>query len=283
MTDVIHAAGAVIWRGAETSPEVALVHRPKYDDWSFPKGKLKAGEHVITGALREVREETGLSVVLGRSLPPVHYLKDGRLKRVDYWAARVSAEDDLTAVDEVDEVVWMPLDEARDRLTYEWDAGLLRALTAAPLVTVPLILVRHGLAGSRSEWKGHDDRRPLDADGLAQAEVVAEALSAYAPRNLVSSPSRRCTQTLKPYATASDLSIRKEKLLSEPGYDPKDTLRLVRKLTEPTAVCSHGKVLPDLLGALCEGRIGDTHLRKGGFAVLHHAEGELVSVDRYVT
>ncbi|NAS26627.1 NUDIX domain-containing protein [Herbidospora sp. NEAU-GS84] len=283
MTDVIHAAGAVIWRGDESSPEVAVVHRPKYDDWSFPKGKLKSGEHVIAGALREVREETGLSVVLGRSLPPVHYLKDGRLKRVDYWAARVSAEDDLTAVDEVDEVVWMSLGEARDRLTYEWDAGLLRALTAAPLVTVPLILVRHGLAGSRSEWKGHDDRRPLDADGLAQADVVAAALAAYAPRHLVSSPSRRCTQTLKPYATATGLPIRKEKLLSEPGYDPKDTLRLVRKLTEPTALCSHGKVLPDLLDDLSEGRIGDTHLKKGGFAVLHHAEGELVSVDRYVT
>ncbi|GLX98789.1 NUDIX hydrolase [Herbidospora sp. NBRC 101105] len=283
MTDVIHAAGAVIWRGDESSPEVAVVHRPKYDDWSFPKGKLKQGEHVIAGALREVREETGLSVVLGRSLPPVHYLKDSRLKRVDYWAARVSAEDDLTAVDEVDEVVWMSLGEARDRLTYEWDAGLLRALTAAPLVTVPLILVRHGLAGSRSEWKGHDDRRPLDAEGLAQADVVAAALAAYAPQHLVSSPSRRCTQTLKPYATATGLPIRKEKLLSEPGYDPKDTLRLVRKLTEPTALCSHGKVLPDLLDALSEGRIGDTHLKKGGFAVLHHAEGELVSVDRYVT
>ncbi|MEZ0073348.1 NUDIX domain-containing protein [Planotetraspora sp. GP83] len=293
-TDMIRAAGAVVWRGDETDPEVALIHRPKYDDWSFPKGKLKPGEHVISAALREVTEETGLDVVLGRCLPPIHYLKDGRLKRVDYWAARAvdttDAGGDVTAVDEVDEVVWLPLEKARRLLTYEWDAGLLRALTAAPLVTTPLIFVRHGLAGSRQEWKGDDDRRPLDEGGVAQAETLAGALHGYRPATLVSSHSKRCTQTLKPYATGHRLEIRKEQSLSESGYDAKDADKLVRKLFdsgEAAVVCSHGKVLPELLTMALEGRLdtlpADLHLQKGAFAVLNRVGGRVVNVERYIT
>ncbi|GIH25360.1 NUDIX hydrolase [Acrocarpospora phusangensis] len=286
MTDVVRAAGAVIWRGDEREPEVAVVHRPRYDDWSFPKGKLKPGEHVIAACLREVAEETGLRVVLGRALPPVHYLKDGGLKRVDYWAAQavgIGDLDALEAVDEVDQVAWLTLDAARRRLTYEWDAGLLRALTAAPLRTTPLILVRHAQAGSRQDWKGDDDRRPLDQVGAAQAETLAGILTAYAPTALVSSPSKRCVQTLKPYATKNDLPVRKEKLLTENNYEPRETLRLIRKLDEPAVVCTHGKVAPGLLDGICDHRCGDTHLRKGELAVVHRNGDQLVSVERYGT
>ncbi|MBO3750784.1 NUDIX hydrolase [Streptosporangiaceae bacterium NEAU-GS5] len=285
-TDLVRAAGAVIWRGAETAPEVALVHRPKYDDWTFPKGKLKPGEHVINGALREVNEETGLSIVLGRALPPIHYLKDGRLKRVDYWAARAVGEGPIISWDEVDSVRWFPIDEARRRLSYEWDAGLLRALTAAPLTTVPFIFVRHGQAGSRQEWRGDDERRPLDPIGQVQAQILAEVLQGYRPSLLVSSSSKRCSQTLKPYAAQHGLEIRKERLLSEPGYDARQTLRLLRELLdsgEPTVLCGHGKVLPELLDAAGEQRVGGTHLRKGGFAVVHRAGDRVISVERYVT
>ncbi|GAA0383381.1 NUDIX hydrolase [Acrocarpospora corrugata] len=286
MTDLVRAAGAVIWRGDERDPEVAVVHRPRYDDWSFPKGKLKPGEHVIAAALREVAEETGLRILLGRALPPVHYLKDGRLKRVDYWTAQavgIGGLEDLEAVEEVDQVAWLNLDAARRRLTYEWDAGLLRALTAAPLRTTPVILVRHAQAGSRQDWKGDDDRRPLDHAGAAQAETLATVLAGYAPAALVTSPSKRCTQTLKPYATSSGLPLRKEKLLTETHFEPRETLRLVRKLDEPAVVCTHGKVVPGLLDGLCEHRCGDTHLRKGAFAVIHRDGDRLVSVERYVT
>lgn len=276
MTDPLRAAGAVVWRGEESSPEVAVIHRPGYDDWTFPKGKLKSGEHPITAALREVREETGLTVLLGRALPPVHYLAQGRLKRVDYWAARVLEEAEFVPGEEVDELRWLPLDEARRRLTYEWDAGLLRALVAAPLETVPLVLVRHGSAGSRHEWQGDDQLRPLDADGRAQAVTVARALSAYRPRMMVSSPSRRCVQTLEPYGAR----IRLEPLLSEESQDPGKTPALVAGLREPAAVCSHRKVLPGLIRALTG---EDVHLRKGAFAVLHRCDGRVVSVERYTT
>src|ERR1700756_1760886 len=89
--DEVRAAGAVLWRPAGAGAQVALVHRPKYDDWSFPKGKLDPGEHVLLAAVREVAEETGLRVKLGRRLPSVRYAGEGLRKRVDYWAATVAA------------------------------------------------------------------------------------------------------------------------------------------------------------------------------------------------
>ncbi|MFF5206574.1 histidine phosphatase family protein [Streptosporangium sp. NPDC000396] len=292
-TDMIRAAGAVVWRGPESAPEVALVHRPKYDDWTFPKGKLKTGEHVIAGALREVAEETGITVLLGRSLPPIHYLKGKRLKRVDYWAARPLSEEprvladtgEAGGVDEVDAVIWLPVSEARRRLTYEWDAGLLHALTALPLVTTPLILVRHGTAGSRQEWEGDDDERPLDESGRRQAEVLADVLRGYRPVELVSSPSRRCVQTLEPYARRTGLEIREERCLSETRYDSHAARRLVAEALgsdRPAVLCSHGKVLPELVAGVAD-RPGNVHLRKGEFMVLHHADGQIVGMDRYVT
>ena len=289
-TGLIRAGGAVVWRGDPGDPEVAVVHRPKYDDWSFPKGKLKPGEHVIAGALREVAEETGLSVVLGRHLPPVHYMKGSRLKRADYWAARVVEEVAQEPSDEVDRLEWMPVEKARARLTYEWDAGLLRALMAAPLETTPFVLVRHGFAGSRTDWDGDDDLRPLDEEGESQARTIAGILKGYRPTSLVSSPSRRCVQTLLPYAAGEAMRIGTERLLTETEYDAASSLALVLSLLDQggtTVACSHGKVLPDLIAGLCEARFAghaeDTHLRKGAVAVLHHAGGRVLAVERYLT
>ncbi|MFC6086137.1 NUDIX hydrolase [Sphaerisporangium aureirubrum] len=290
-TTLIHAAGALVWRGDPAEPEIAVVHRPRYDDWSFPKGKLKPGEHVIAGALREVAEETGFSVALGRHLPPVHYLKGGKLKRVDYWAARVVEQVAQEPSDEVDRLEWLPVEQARARLTYgDWDAGLLRAITAAPLDTTPFLLVRHGNAGARHEWQLDDDLRPLDDTGVAQADTIATILPGYRPATLISSPSRRCVQTLLPYAARRDLRIRTERLLSETEYDAAHSPEAVLTWLDtegPAAVCGHGKVLPELLATMTErrydGHVEDTHLRKGALAVLHHRDGRVVAVERYNT
>ncbi|MBZ4323751.1 NUDIX hydrolase [Streptomyces huiliensis] len=126
---VVRAAGCVLWRhGPDGGVELALVHRPKYLDWSFPKGKLKRGEDAWVGALREVREETGMDCVLGPVLPTSRYpVADGRLKEVRYWAAR-SAGGTFAPNREVDRLAWLPADEARAHLTHERDRGLVDAL-----------------------------------------------------------------------------------------------------------------------------------------------------------
>ncbi len=118
----MRAAGGVIQRGGD----VLLVHRPRYDDWTFPKGKAEDGESDEDCALREVHEETGLHCVLEDELPSTHYVDaKGRPKRVRWWRMRVQADDGFTANDEVDELRWVDLPTAADLLSYGRDVTLL--------------------------------------------------------------------------------------------------------------------------------------------------------------
>ncbi|WP_055601778.1 NUDIX hydrolase [Streptomyces aureus] len=129
--DPVRAAGCVLWRPALSGHgiEIALVHRPKYDDWSHPKGKRKRDESAEACALREVLEETGQDCALGLRLPTARYTVDGRPKEVEYWAARALGGT-FTPSREVDRVVWLPPAAARLRLTQPRDRDLLNALTA---------------------------------------------------------------------------------------------------------------------------------------------------------
>ena len=121
----VEAAGGVIWRRASGVLEVLLVHRPRYDDWSFPKGKCDPGERHRETARREVSEEVGLDVEFGRRLSDVRYLDHkGRSKRVKYWAM-TSTGGSFAANEEVDVVRWIAADTAADLLTYEHDHGLV--------------------------------------------------------------------------------------------------------------------------------------------------------------
>ncbi|GGY96301.1 NUDIX hydrolase [Streptomyces poonensis] len=125
----ILAAGCVLWRRSAPSGtlELCLVHRPKYDDWSFPKGKLKHGEDPLAGALREVEEETGRRCAPGPRLATSHYLVDGRPKQVSYWSAEALGGR-FEPSREVDRVVWLPAAEARERLTQPRDRDLVDEL-----------------------------------------------------------------------------------------------------------------------------------------------------------
>jgi 8-oxo-dGTP pyrophosphatase MutT (NUDIX family) len=124
------AGGAVLRSGAGGDPEVLLVHRPRYDDWSLPKGKCDPGESYEDCARREVEEETGITADLGDQLPDVRYRdQKGRPKVVRYWVMRPASEPGpFKPNDEVDEVVWLPLAEAEERLSYGHDRGLLATL-----------------------------------------------------------------------------------------------------------------------------------------------------------
>ncbi|HEY6530692.1 MAG TPA: NUDIX hydrolase [Acidimicrobiales bacterium] len=123
----VRAAGGVVWRVEAGVVSVALVHRPKYGDWTFPKGKLEAGESDEHAAHREVVEETGLECVLGRELPEVRYLDNkGRSKLVRYWEMTV-ASGSFAPNDEVDRLEWLPLEQAARRLTYGHDSDVLEA------------------------------------------------------------------------------------------------------------------------------------------------------------
>ncbi|MGW4228416.1 NUDIX hydrolase [Streptomyces sp. NPDC004980] len=134
MSDLVRAAGCVLWRRSpyDGGIEICLVHRPRYDDWSFPKGKLKRGETALEGALREVLEETGHHCAPGAVLPTARYLVNGRPKEVSYWAAEAT-DGAFAANDEVDRLAWLSPPAARARLTRPGDRRQLDAfLETAP-------------------------------------------------------------------------------------------------------------------------------------------------------
>jgi 8-oxo-dGTP diphosphatase len=276
-TGSVRAAGAVVWR-RRAELEVALVHRPKYADWSWPKGKLEAGESWAGACVREVREETGLDVVLGMPLPDATYTigsnGTSRPKVVRYWAAQVrgdrladhgaapaSAPVPLADTEEVDAVAWLTVDEAARRLDYHRDRAQLQAVASADalgrLDTWPLAVVRHAKSVPRSRWKHSDPRRPLTDAGHARAALIVPVLAAYGLQRVVSSPSARCAQTLDPYADATGARMRLRDELSEEGFadDPSGAASVVGALLDrgtPAAVCSHRPVLPAMLAALAD-------------------------------
>ena len=239
------------------------MHRPKYDDWSWAKGKLDPEEEWPVAAVRETHEETALAVGLGRPLPGAEYTVldatgQPATKEVRYWAAEATSPAGPLE-NEIDEVRWLDVIAASDRLDYARDRDQLRALVradkAGTLTTWPLALVRHAHAVGRGSWHEDDQLRPLDAAGQARAAVIAPVLTAYGVKRLVSSPSLRCTDTLRPFAAQLAVAMRTKDGLSEEGYaaEPARAVRHLERLVErgaPAALCSHGPVLPALLTAL---------------------------------
>lgn len=291
---VIEAAGGVLWRSASggSGIEIALVHRPKYDDWSIPKGKLEPGEQAVLGGVREVWEETGFTGVPGQPLGEVRYLKDGAPKRVQYWAMRaVSGE--FTPSDEVDQLMWLPPREAKRHLPPDRDQRMLTGVDLGSVTTWPCLLVRHGSAGERATWQGDDRERPLDGLGDDQAEALVPLLSAYAIQRVLSADVLRCMETIGPYASHARLPVESEPLLSEAGYAEQPDRALERLLEivgsgVPSVVCSQGKTLPALLTAACLALDAeppaDPTVRKGGMTVMHLRQGsatQLVATERF--
>ncbi|NYG59717.1 8-oxo-dGTP diphosphatase [Nocardioides daedukensis] len=285
---VITAAGVVV----RSKDQVLLVHRPKYDDWSFPKGKLDRGEHITACAVREVREETGLDVRLGLPLADQHYRVRPVDKRsvklankvVHYWAGRVVGDRDVSGYRpnaEIDEVRWVPLDEAATLLTHSRDRATLAEAAALPNRTRTLIVLRHAKARSREHWHPDDRLRPLLKLGEGQAERLAHVLAAYDITRLVSSSSTRCVQTLTPYAEACGRPVSTLDGLSEEDATPESVLISVDTLLaskKRAVLCTHRPVLPDVFSTL---GLADPQLEPGQMLVVHHRRGEVLETETH--
>ena len=280
----ILAAGAVVLRPGR---DVLLVHRPKYDDWSFPKGKLDRGEHVTAAAVREVQEETGLRVRLGRPLASQHYSTSKGRKTVRYWIGRAVDTDDVSgyvANAEIDEVAWVPVDKAARLLTYRHDRDTLAEVLEEPKRTRTLIVLRHTDSRARRSWHGDDRVRPLLVTGRHQAERLVPVLAAYDVRRVLTSSSTRCADSVAPYCLATGIEPELIDALSEEDARPRKVRKLVRAVIEelggsgPAIICSHRPVLPDVFAAL---GLEDATLEKGELLVAHLRGDRVVSVERH--
>jgi phosphohistidine phosphatase SixA/8-oxo-dGTP pyrophosphatase MutT (NUDIX family) len=282
----IKAAGGVVWRDRHDSRQVLIVHRPKYDDWSLPKGKLAAREPAPLGAVREIAEETGWRVRLGPELRTAHYSFLGVPKEVRYWLADPLSSVPFVANDEIDEIAWVTTSEAKRRLR-PFDHALIRAAVPKARSASPLVVVRHALSMRRKEWKGDDRDRPLTRDGTAQAARIAALLDAWAPVRVVTSSSRRCRDSVAPYAEAAGLKLELSDALSEEAFeaDPKPARALLAELrdsAEPVVVCTHRPLLATvarIVGLDLPKSARSNPLPKGGLWVAH--AGRVQHVERH--
>ena len=283
------AAGALAWREKGGKLQVLLVHRPRYDDWSVPKGKLDKGETLPAAAVREVAEETGLP--------------DGRTKIVQYWLGTVRAKvaPGPENAAEIDKVRWVPLAEAEGMVARQGDQVLLQSLRrfaeAGELRTAPVVIQRHGAAVSRAKWRRGEGARPLNSKGKKQAKALPPLLDAFDPGSVVSSPWERCLSTVEPLAKNEGLTVRTKGELTEAGHaeHPSRTEAVIdRVLSEarPTVVCTHRPVLPTVIeavrrvsrpGAALELPREDPYLAAGEALLLHVTpEGVVVAIERHL-
>lgn len=264
----IYAAGAILWREEKGKLLVALIHRSRHNDWSFPKGKVDPGETFPQTAVREILEETGLKIKLGAKLPTAEYsVPSGEKKEVHYWAARVSdkaiSESTFKPSEEVAKVDWVSPEKAHELLTYKFDNAVLDALLelheTKMLRTFPVIVLRHAKATPRSDWHGgkvvDDGKRPLLPEGKKQAKEIIPLLRAFAPKRVITSPWVRCFNTVQPYAKKYRLTVIERSQLSELGNKkgPRRTKNVVNDVIEEgksAVICSHRPALPTILASL---------------------------------
>lgn len=306
-------AGVLCWRIINEQPYILVIHRPRHEDISFPKGKIDPGEIAPVAAVRELWEESGMRAALGPYIGQVDYTfgSSHKPKTVFYWSAHVTAAQAVAATKEfapnkeVDETFWMSIGDASHMLTYDHDRRLLaifaEKLSHHQAEAVPLIVLRHAKALNRKDWHEDDADRPLSEHGEKQAKELARDLAPWGALKIISSPWKRCLQTITPYAQALHLDVAEEPLLSERGYaaDAKATEQFAADCVAtgaPTIVCSHKPVLPGILSGI-GGTISDetranllihASMATAGFIVLSLAaepDGSLrlVAADRHET
>lgn len=285
------AAGAVLYRGDATDPqslEVAVIHRPHYDDYSLAKGKIDAGESLVTTAVREIKEETGYDVRLGKLLGRVNYPVGDRTKVVYYWTAEVLGGE-FVPNKEVDSIEWMPLAQAKEKLSYDVDRSVLEKAQKRfhwP-TTTRILYVRHGRAYRRQNWAGNDNLRPLDSKGRRQADYLVPLLKAFHPTSIHSAEPARCQQTVKPLSEALGLDIQVNPKLGDDAWiqnmkGAKATFKELVNTPGTHVVCSQGIAIPDMIAHLStEGTLPleEIPAKKASVWVLTFHEGQLTGAD----
>jgi 8-oxo-dGTP diphosphatase len=306
----VYAAGAVLWRVEKGNLKVAVVHRSRYNDWSFAKGKVDKGETLAQTAVREIREETGLKVRLGIKLTTSKYsLPNGTPKEVHYWAARVTdkalASSTFKPDEEVASVEWLTPAEARKLFSYEFDALLLDEVeglhACGMLDTRPVIVLRHAKAMPRSDWMGgkavDDGKRPLLPEGIKQAQALVPLLSAFGAKRVFTSPWFRCRATVAPYAAKRRLKLIERSVFSELGNfrGPQRTAKEVKAIIaegKGAIICAHRPSLPTILNAIAkpgdstqgEALKAASALKPADFVVVHMTVGKkrkIAAVETY--
>ncbi len=277
----VRAAGAVVLRKGR----VLLVHRPTYDDWSFPKGKLNRSEGVASAAVREVAEETGLRIRLGVPLARQSYPNGSRTKLVDYWVGWVVGDHDVSGYlvnSEIDEVAWVKVEKATSRLTYRRDRDTLSEALVTGKATRALVVIRHGQARSRKAWRRDDRLRPLLVKGAAQARAAVPVLDAFGVSHIVTSSSVRCVETVRPYAEHSGWDLTCTDGLSEEDATDQTVHDVVDDLLhsgEDAVLCTHRPVLPAVYDSIGISR--EAHAT-GEIVVVHHRRGRVRALERHL-
>ncbi len=292
------AAGGLLWRPSRRHGiRVALVHRPRYDDWSLPKGKAAKSaraEPPAATAAREVVEETGFTVALGRSLTTVSYTVAGGPKTVRYFAAR-AVDGQFRANREVDRLEWFSPAQARSRMTYEFDRAVLSTFQLERPDLSTVVVVRHARAGQRESYPGSDANRPLDAKGERQARALVEELLPFRPLDIRAATLERCLATVAPLAQRLGLPVLSQVELTEERYrdDPAAARHLLVRLAQerleqdsPGSVvaCSQGGVIPGAvksLAARSEVSVPKVSTPKASFWVLSFDGRRLVQADPF--
>ena len=281
-----HAAGSVLWRpqGEDaTRIRIAVIHRPRYDDWTLPKGKCKPGEPSLLTAMRETTEETGHIGVTQQRLATLCYRAAGTVKEVDYWSMRTGGGR-FTPSEEVDQLWWRGPGKALRRLTYAADRDLLEEFLEAPRATSVVVLARHASAGRRSEWKRADKLRPLDGTGLRDARAVAALVTAFGPEAVYSADLVRCQQTASEVGAAVGLPVTDLPEVSDAGYSAQptaaaDAFRELAAKHPASYVCSQGEAIAELLKDL--GVTKDVETRKGDFWAIGMDGSDVLFADYY--
>lgn len=288
-TDVIMAAGAVLWRrNLEGEVEVLLVHRPAYDDWSLPKGKLEGSETLIACAYREVFEETGYRARFGPYLGDTFYKVDDVPKVVRYWSAQaIVGEDKGFDRSEIDQIAWLPSKQALERLTIKDDRKILKKFLKMSRETKPFILLRHAHSVDRESWLGDDGDRPLTEKGQRQVTSLVASLHVFDIKEIHSSDAIRCLSTASPIAEKFGLRPVINSDLSEYVYSrDKDRATLyiknLLKRDEAILVCGHNPILSKIVKKIArklDMKSEDFSLGKGDAFIIHRSKGKILSID----